>query len=134
MKRRSRILSGILAASAALLALAPVSSVFAQKPGETKMKPMPVATPKSSAPTSKMSGGTKKMPARDPKTGKFIKAGTTTAGSTGTMKASMGAKEVKKMPARDPKTGRFISGSAEGKKTPARDPKTGRFIKGEKKP
>ena len=69
--------------------------------------------------------GAKSGPARDPKTGRFIKK-TAEPGKTTT-------KKKKKLPPRDPKTGRFIkaSGAPTGgaKKGPARDPKTGRFIK-----
>lgn len=70
---------------------------------------------------------TKKMPARDPKTGRFIKSEKKDATKPG-----------KKMPARDPKTGRFIKSEKKDaakttKKMPARDPKTGKFIKSEKK-
>jgi len=61
----------------------------------------------------------KNSPARDPKTGRFIKKTS--------VSAKTGAK--KKLPARDPKTGRFIKSGATAKKGPARDPKTGRFIK-----
>jgi hypothetical protein len=64
----------------------------------------------------------KKMPARDAKTGRFIKSAKTTS------------KTGKKLPARDAKTGRFIKSGGKksgksAKKMPARDPKTGRFIK-----
>jgi hypothetical protein len=65
----------------------------------------------------------KVVPARDPKTGRFMK-------KTDVHVA------VKAGPARDPKTGRFIKknvgAEANSTKTtsgPARDPKTGRFIK-----
>jgi hypothetical protein len=79
----------------------------------------------------------KKMPARDPKTGKFVKGG----GKMGEAKA----KPAKKTPPRDPKTGRFMKAGGAGatmagegkakpaKKTPARDPKTGKFIKSPEK-
>ena len=72
---------------------------------------------KSDAKTTGVAGG----PARDPKTGRFIKK--SDAKTTG----------VAGGPARDPKTGRFIKKS-DAKTTgvaggPARDPKTGKFIK-----
>ncbi|MBS1717223.1 MAG: hypothetical protein JSS72_05785 [Armatimonadetes bacterium] len=60
-------------------------------------------------------------PARDPKTGKFMKKDAKTASK----------KTAKKLPPRDPKTGRFMkkADAKMVKKGPARDPKTGRFIK-----
>jgi hypothetical protein len=78
----------------------------------------------------------KKMPMRDPKTGKFMKASVV-------KKITVTAK---KMPMRDPKTGKFMKATATtmaehnkmgkeggtptmGKKMPMRDPKTGKFIK-----
>lgn len=74
----------------------------------------------------------KKMPPRDPKTGRF-------------MKKPVVATTAKKMPVRDPKTGRFVKKSDTNmavkaattakpgaKKMPARDPKTGKFIKTKK--
>lgn len=78
---------------------------------------------------TKKPGTAKKMPARDPKTGKFVKSGDKMGGTT---------KTGKKLPPRDPKTGRFVkagdkmaapAGKKGGKKMPARDPKTGKFIK-----
>jgi hypothetical protein len=68
---------------------------------------------------------TKKMPMRDPKTGKFIKK----------MDAHKTGVVAKKMPLRDPKTGKFMKVSVmkeapiSSKKMPMRDPKTGKFIK-----
>jgi hypothetical protein len=101
----------------------------------------------SKAPVKKTTTA-KKMPPRDPKTGRFIKKEAVVV-------------TAKKGPARDPKTGRFIkkdsgavkmgagnsmmSGSpgakskmlagmaGSAKKGPARDPKTGKFIKSDKK-
>ena len=62
-------------------------------------------------------GQVKKGPARDPKTGRFMKK----------VEAPK-----KALPPRDPKTGRFIKKADADKMKkagPARDPKTGRFIK-----
>ena len=78
---------------------------FAQKPVSPKTDKMA---------TGKMSTG-KKTPARDPKTGRFVKKTEPAKGMSGKMstgKMSTG----KKTPARDPKTGRFMkSGKTKGK-------------------
>jgi hypothetical protein len=125
MNRVSRLIPALLAASAVLLTFAPAN---AQKP-DTKIKTMPgTSTPKGAAPVVRMTGTskttpktTKKMPARDPKTGRFIKADG--GGKSVTMKATTTTpKTVKVTPARDPKTGRFISTKTGTGSAPAKKP------------
>ena len=63
----------------------------------------------------KMDG--KKMPPRDPKTGRFMKKGAMPAGKMDPKKTGkMGKMDGKKMPPRDPKTGRFMKKGAAPKK------------------
>ncbi len=94
---------------AALLCLALVPAAFAQNTA----KPVPAAPPgKMAAPAAKPVIK-KKMPPRDPKTGRFMKSGTKMAekGPKGGAMTGTGDKTKKKMPARDPKTGKFIKAS-----------------------
>lgn len=137
----------VLIAVLTLFVCAIAPSAMAQKSGTTS-KPADAKASQGSKDASKH----KNMPARDPKTGKFVKSTGTSKGSataktlppprdpktgrfvksTGTAKSGSTAKS---MPARDPKTGRFVksTGTAKSgstaKSTPARDPKTGRFVK-----
>jgi hypothetical protein len=89
---RNRLFVAVVASIAASLSAV---AAFAQSP-----KPSP-------SPAGKMG---KMAPARDPKTGKFVKGG-------GKMSAMSGKK------------GGSVMGKTGGKKTPPRDPKTGRFVK-----
>lgn len=81
--------------TAAIVGVVMVPAAFAQTGKAAPQPPKPTATPT-----------VKKMPARDPKTGKFIKATPAPAGKKGG--AATGAK---KLPPRDPKTGRFMKAS-----------------------
>ena len=93
-------LSQVVAASVAVLCALSGVSVFAQTA-------KPSASPSPAAKMNKMDGKMgKKMPVRDPKTGKFVKGGA--AKMSGKMDGKMSGK---KMPARDPKTGRFLKAS-----------------------
>ena len=89
----------VIAAFAAFSCLAGASA-FAQ--GTTTG-----AKPKT--PPTTTSAAKKKMPARDPKTGRYMKTTPHTPAMSGKKGGSTSTtKSTKKMPARDPKTGRFI--------------------------
>ena len=85
MKRFAAVASAVVATFCAVTA-------FAQAPAPT--------APKTAAATAK-----KTTPARDPKTGQFVKKGA----------ATPTAKTAKTTPARDPKTGQFIKTGAPAK-------------------
>ena len=101
--------------AAALSCALLIPAAFAQDGAKPGAKP--TATPAAPKMGSmkmgdkKMEGKTtgKKMPARDPKTGRFVKKDAMSGKKGGSM---VGAAPTKKMPARDPKTGRFVKKDA----------------------
>lgn len=90
-----------------LVCLALLPAAFAQSTAKPTPTPTPAA-PKTG--TTPKKPATKKMPARDPKTGRFVKSSDKAAdkGTKGGAMTGAGDKTKKKMPARDPKTGKFI--------------------------
>lgn len=97
-----RRLSRAAAFGATLACLSAAAAAFAQSPPITP-KPATTAAKSQSARATK-----KPLPARDPRTGRFLKSNQGGQPTTTAAKSQSSRAMKKPAPARDPKTGRFL--------------------------